>query len=317
MDGQTSLVWREINKKIQEQLGSEQKAFVFRGVHAALFEICLGLHLRSSHKRKIMCEAGYGDHLRHTEIELAKLGVRLKSTFEESVEQDEKATLAYIHDIDDALTAERYDHTASLKRIEATKIPRVHIAHHLFAFDKKIPSSVLDYDILVCGLSENYALVIAGEKVTVPTFMTSQWAWDPVVDAEALIKLASETKKETQQEILAFESNLPSGVEPWFQDGKSKRLFDRAAIVLKGRDSFAMQELIYKEWSKPMPPAGSHVLVESASYCRWANEVWFEQAERNQRSREDIQGLLFIDGSILTPEFKAVFSRCLQKLNSF
>lgn len=316
IDGLNPNTWRNLNQKVQENLGADSKVFVYPGIHHALFEICLGLHLRLPQKRKIVSETGWGDHLRHTEIELAKLGVRFKSTFEESMAQEEKATLAYVHDLDDSFTGELFDHSATLKSMAESRIHRIHIAHHLFQFNKSLVKKLGDYDIFICGLNENYALVFTGEKVSLPSLTVSQLPWSLETDGNQISHLLKQAGKEYPKEIQNFEANLPQDLEVWFDKSKSNRIFDRALVIVKNQDSSALQELLVDEMGFDLTAPGEDILVESPSFCRWANEVWFDQAAKFQRSREQIQGLLIVKGEAINADFAKKLERSLAKLKA-
>ena len=58
IDGNQPYAWDEVNGLAQRALGLENTVQVFRGTSHALFEICLGLHLKFSHKRKIVAQFG-------------------------------------------------------------------------------------------------------------------------------------------------------------------------------------------------------------------------------------------------------------------
>lgn len=314
VDAQKPIEWRQINQKIQEKLNCNSKVYVYRGIHQALFETCLGLHLRFSHKRKVVAELGFGDHLKKTEVELAKLGVRLRNQFEEGIEKEEQSTLAYIHDLDDSLSAELYDHIETLKGVAPTKMYRIHIAHHLFHIKKTFIQKLTDYDIMVCALNEEYALVFTGEKIVLPTLTVGQLAWNLKRDVANVIELISSDAPTNQSAIQEFEQSLPDGVKPWFDQETAKRIYDRSVVILDGHDGSAMVELLSEELGLKIGEPGAKNALESVSYCRWQNESWFEQAPFYSRTENDLRGMLIIDGQIIDGQFKEAFSKCLQKL---
>ena len=89
LDAQPPFLWRQINQVIKERLKSPNNVFLFRGMQHAVFETLMGLHLRFPHKRKLITEIGLGSHTRHVEMELAKMGVRFKESFEEDIAKEE------------------------------------------------------------------------------------------------------------------------------------------------------------------------------------------------------------------------------------
>ncbi len=314
LDAQSPFVWRQINEKIKQQLGCDSRVFLYRGLHQAVFETCLGLHLRFGHKRKIVAEAGFGDHLSQTEIELAKLGVRFKDRFDEDIAKEEKGCLAYIHDLDDALTAELYDHIETLKSIAATKIYRIHLAHHLFHIRKSFVQSLSEFDIIIVALSSDYSLVFTGEKVVLPRLTVGQLPWNFETDWPPVLQALETQEKLFQSEITKFETDLPTGVQPWFTEQPARRIHDRAVVILKDHDGAALLDLLNQALGIETCPLGHSNPIEAASLCRWNNDSWFQQAEKVGRSRQDMQGLMMIDGSIINAEFTETFKACFEKL---
>ena len=314
LDAQSPLIWRQINQIIKEKLGTQSNVLLYRGMHQAIFETCLGLNLRFGHKRKIVSETGFGDHLSHVEIELAKQGVRLKDQFEEDMAKEEKACLAYIHDLDDALTAELYDHIETLKALAPTKVYKIHLAHHLFHVRKSFVKSLTDFDIIIASLNQDYALVFTGEKIVLPTLTVAQLPWSLNGDAKPVLELIDNEQETFQPEITKFETSLPAGVVPWFTDQPARRIYDRAVVILQDHDGAAMMELLNKELAVDQCGLGNHNRVESPSLCRWQNDSWFKQAEKFGRTKEEMQGTLMIDGSLVNPEFSKTFASCLERL---
>lgn len=313
MSTQSPFEWQELNQSLKEVLSTEANVFVYRGLHQALFETCFGLHLRFSNKKRVIAETGFGDHLKKLEVELSKRGVRVKSEFSADMSSEEKETLVYLHDLDDAITAEVYDHIQTLKQLTETKIYRIHVAHHLFHIKKSFIQKLSEFDIMVCALSPEYALVFTGEKVVLPQLTVAQLAWNKKVDGDNIKDLIVSNHSLYPKEVQAFESSLPEGVEPWF-DQNASRIFDRAAVVCKNHDASAIRELLLEEMQIENNYPGQHGPIETASYCRWQNEVWFEQAESKQRSKNDMRGLLLIDGAIINDEFTQKFLACYQKI---
>lgn len=314
MSAQPSHEWQELNNEVKAQLGCESKVYVYRGLHQAIFETCFGLHLKFGHKRRIVAETGLGDHLKNTELELSRAGVRLKHHFEEDMKAEEKATLAYIHDLDDAISGELYDHIETLKKLAPTKLYRIHVAHHLFHIKKTFINKLSDFDIIICALSEDYALVFTGDKVVLPLLVAPQLSWNVQRDGQRIKGIIENDRKVYQPDIVNFETSLPSGVRPWFTVQPAKRIYDRSVVIVDDHDASALRDIILEEMQLEDLPPGSHTPIETASYCRWGNDAWFEQAYRFQRSKEDLRGLLLLDGSILTDQFKLVFKRSLEKL---
>lgn len=313
-DCQSPFTWEHLNKKVRQTLGCQSNVFVYRGTHQALFETCLGLHLRFSHKRKLIAEVGLGDHYKNLEVEMAKLGVRFKSRFEDEMEKEVKQSLVYIHDLDDSLTAELYNHIETLKKLATTKLYRIHIAHHLFLQKKTFIQKLSDFDIIICALNQKYALVFTGEKVVLPVLTVGQLSWDLERDYLEILPFIDSDQKSYQPEISEFEANLPEGLLPWFQT-EDKRIFDRSVVVLKNDDASALLELMAEEGIKA-EGLGCHNPIEAASYCRWENQTWFDQASQFSRTEEDMRGLLAISGETLTdPNFKQKLTSALEKLH--
>ncbi len=314
LDAQPPFVWRQINQFVKDKLGSPNNVYVYRGMHHALFETLVGLHLRFSHKRKIVKETGFGDHLTHVELELAKMGVRFKDEFETDMAKEEKATLAYVHDLDDALTGELYNHIETLKSVQDKKIYRIHLAHHLFGVNKTFVKNLSEYDIIIVSLDQNYALVFAGEKVTLPILTVSQLPWSIENDLVHVVKCLDSKTDVFQPEITQFEASLPSSAKPWFRDKNARRIYDRSVVFLPEHDGAAMMDLLKKTLSVEATPLGGDNKFETPSLCRWQNETWFSQAEKLGLPREQLQGTVIIDGCVVSTAFAQVFKDCLLQL---
>jgi hypothetical protein len=315
INGQAHFQWQEINKRIRAELGCQSKVFVFASFHQALFEVCMGLHLRFPHKKKIVAEMGLGDHFRFTEVELARHGVRTRPQLDlAAIDEEQKQILAYVHDMDDALTAEMYDHLDNLKAIAATKIVRVHLAHHLMQERSSFVNKLSDLDIVIAALDYNLALVFTGEKLSFPLLGTSQMSWCKDRDMDSILKRLRPPCPTFEKSILSFESQLPEGVEPWFPDPKHKRLFDRSLIYLPDHDGSAMVDLLLENLNLSSATPGEHCLLESASYARWQNEQWFERVEEQGRDWNQLRGMVMIHGSLLTKDFAEVFKKSLSQL---
>lgn len=315
LDAQPPYIWRQINQVIKEKLGGSNQVFLYRGMHHAIFETLMGLHLRFTHKRKLVTEIGLGDHLSHSEVELAKLGVRFKTEFETDMAKEEKACLAYIHDLDDALTGELYNHIETLKKVAGGKIYRIHLAHHLFQVKKSFVKNLSEYDIIIVSLSRDYALVLCGEKVSFPLLSAPQLPWSIESDARAVVQLMDKQVKLFQPEISQFESALPSKVRPWFRKQSARRIYDRAVVTLEGYDGAAMMSLLNQALKVESSPLGGDNAIETLSQCRWQNEVWYQQAERFDKTPEQIQGTIIISGALVNTALSQVFKECLQKLD--
>ena len=126
---------------------------------------------------KIIANMGLGSHLHTTQLEMAKLGVRFKPQFDADLDKECKASLAYISDWDDALTAERYNRSETLDKIENKSIFRIHILHHMFYFHREIIEQVKPHDIFICSLSKDLALIFTGEKVSLPQLSGGELYW--------------------------------------------------------------------------------------------------------------------------------------------
>ena len=305
--------WNHVNQAMRREVGCSSKVMAFRGTHQALFEICLGLHLKYSHKRKIVANTGFGDHIRNTEVELAKLGVRFKDRFEEDMDKEAKACLAYIQDLDDSITGELYNNIPTLKKLVNSKMIRIHVAHHLFHFKKSFVMNLTEFDICICALNEQYALAFCGDKVTLPQLAVSEMKWGDA-EIEEMTRILNESPLEDKSRVQDFESQLPEGVVPWFTSDCS-RIFDRALIILKEQDGSAFIDLLAEKFDRSSISPGELGAFESTSYCRWKNKIWFDQAEKLGRDPNDFRGLVGIASEALNENFQQTFNDTLIELN--
>lgn len=316
IDAQVSHDWNKINQGIKEKLECQSKVYLYPGLNFALYEICLGLHLKYSHKRKIVKEMGLGNHLRKIELEMAKLGVRFKDDFEDDMKKEEKACLAYVHDLDDALTGELFDHIETLKKIASTKMYRIHVAHHLFHTRRTFVQNLSEYDIIVASLDPGHALVFTGEKVSLPTLTVEQIPWNFDRDFKKVIQAIDRKSSLYQKEITEFEKTLPMGATPWFSKNMQKRIFDRSVVVINDADGSAFVDLLHNSLESKKKYPGEHQDFESTSFCRWHNDSWFKQAPDFDRSPEELRGLVAIDGRVLHAAFQECFNQCLKQIRS-
>ncbi len=314
LDAQSCHQWSKLNQSIQDQLDCQSKVYLYPGLSYALYEICLGLHLKYSHKRKIVKQLGFGSHLQKIEIEMAKLGVRFKDSFEDEIAKEEKACLAYIHDIDDAVTGELYDHIETLKFVSASKIIRIHVAHHLLSIRKNFIKNLSEYDIVVGSLGPNHTLVFTGDKVSISTLGVGELSWNYERDWPMISELIKNEVTPSQTLIEEFENSLPPQLTPWFPKGRSKRIFDRSVVVLKDGDGSAFVDLLYEELNLEKKWPGDNQALESVSYCRWQNESWFKQSQSFDRTPEELRGLVLIDSSIINSTLMESINVVIQKM---
>jgi len=314
INAQASFQWQEINKKIQDELNCESRVFLYKSFNQAVFEVLLGLHFRYPQKKRIVTDLGFGDHTKAAEVELARLGVRLRTEFADDFQSEEREVLAYVHDMDDPITAELYNHLDTLKKLSGSKIMRMHLAHHLLQERQSFVNKLSDFDIVVAALDYNLALVFAGEKISFPILGVASQSWDLKRDWPDLLKRLRPPCPTYEKAIQGFESALPEGVQPFFTNPLSQRLYDRSLIILEDFDGSALVDLLQEKLKFPANRPGEHSFLESVSYSRWQNQSWFDQAERMNKSVNDMRGLVLIHGSLLNEEFQKTFLQCLKEL---
>ena len=84
--------------------------------------------------------------------------------------------------------------------------------------------------------------------------------------------------------------------------------------VIKEMDAYAFMELFYKESGLEMHKPMEEGLMETTSYCRWQNDLWFQPAKNFSRTESQMRGLLCIEGKVLNPEFLEKFKNTFNNL---
>lgn len=314
INAQASFQWQEINKRIQGELNCQSRVFLYQSFNQAVFEVLLGLHFRYPQKKKIVTDLGFADHTKTAEVELARLGVRLKDKFNEDIQSEESEVLAYVHDMDDAITAELYNHLETLKKLAGIKVMRVHLAHHLLQERQSFINKLSDYDIVIAALDYDLALVFTGEKVSFPFLGVATQPWDAQRDWPDLLKRLRPLCPTYEKAIERFESSLPEGVRPFFTDRERQRLYDRSLVILEDFEGSALVDLLQEKLKLPASHPSEHSSLESVSYSRWQNQSWFDQAKKMNKTENEMRGLVLIHGSLLNEEFQKTFLQCLKEL---
>ena len=304
--------WYQLNQWVQTQLSSPHSVCVFPGIHHALMELCLSMHLRFTHRRKLVVNMGFGDHLKGAELELARLGVRFKDSFDEDLKKEEKSCLAFIYDEDDLVTSEILQNEQAVDKIRSTKILRVRINHNGFRSGSLDLEALDDNEILVASLSPDYAIVVGGSKAPTPNLTVASLPWGDHRHQENLSKIFSTTRTEYHQAVSELEAQLPEEIVPWFTRDGSKRRFDRSVFVLKHHDGSAFRSLFLRD----QDGTSKNSFVETTSQGRWDSDICFRQAESKDRSLEELRGLVVIDGSQISSETLPKIKEILAELNT-
>jgi|GEM_PF-2184389 len=318
INGQVPYGWDHLNQVARESLGVPHAVQVFKSTPHALFDICLGLHLKFSHKRKVISQLGQGSHLHNLQIEMAKLGVRFKKEFEVSpegdIDKDVKATLAYVCDRDDALTAEVFDRSKELAALAEKSIFRIHIFHHSYQVRPEILSEIGPYDIFVISINADMTVAVMGDKCLLPAFSANSLRWD--LPEKELRTALSFRRKEDLRKVIDFESNGIAEAEAWFPPDFEDRLFDRAVVTFPEFDGAAVVELFHQMHGLTWNPAGQRNLLETTSFSRWKNKLWLDQAQDFGRSPEDIRGTVSISLAALTDGFQKHLQETVNELKT-
>lgn len=311
-------LWFQLNEQLQKSLGSPTRLLVYRNFNQAVFETLLGLHLRFPSKKKWLSQLGFGDHTRAVQMELAKFGARMESLDPNQVLKDgsldERSLLAFVHDLDDSLTGELYDHIENLQVISKTRVPRIHLAHHLYLERPSFINRLSDVDIVIAGVDESLAMVFLSEKMSYPLLGAQVMNWHLEQDLVDFTKRAKRGFPTFEDRILKFEAQLPSGLSPWFKGHQQQRLFDRSLISVEHHDGLAFIEMLSEMLEIPLGQPGENCLLETASFSRWRNPVWLEQAERLGRTPEDLRGLVMIHGSLINGDLTQKMMEALKEL---
>ena len=309
--------WHEINNRVQEELVCKIPVKVSPGLHQALFQVGLSLSLLFPKKKKIVSQMGFGKHLSQLELWFARQGVSFKDVWTEEPLEGAKDTLAYIHDVDDALTAQMYNHLEVLRWINSSSTPIVcvHVVHHLFHFQRNFVNSLQDWDILVASISPNCALIFLGKALENLDLSLIFFPWSLSKDGDLILKVLRENRVQDKKRVLDFESSLPKDIHPWFESDSS-RIYDRSVVCLENMDAFSFMELWSEKKETPLSSPGFSSLFEVASPYRWNHEDWLALPKGSTRSLKDVQELLCIDLQVLEEEFMESFHQIIMEVKS-
>jgi len=297
ISGQLLYQWEKLNSSIQEKLKlSETSALVFHSPSHALYECLMSLHLKFSHKRKIVAFLGQGDHGKMAQMEIAKLGVRFKDQFEDDLEKEKKMVLCTLSDGDNALTGEIFDSPDFLEKQKNMDLFMIKIFHHMWP---KHLENIQEKEIRILRLSRNHTIALLGSKVSLNGLGASTLNWN-CQDYAAIEEALNQRPKEDKKTIQDFETQFSQDNhwEKWFSDNTG-RYFDRCFLKLKGLDGGAFISLFNEQQGSSELPLGSSQTLESLSFSRWQNQNWLDQGEQFGCTAQDIKESVIIPLSLI------------------
>jgi hypothetical protein len=314
--------WAQLNQSYRQALGladdPRYSIQIYTSVSHALSEVCTSLSDLIPHKRTVAHFASMGPDFDSVAVTLSKKELTLKKFTHEEILAAEfftplaKDLLLLVTGIDDPVTAARHDFNFLTERLKEKKYYHIQLSNFLHAHEPiKLPTH---YEVLVLSLTQNRTLVIAGERAKIKPDLTPKLVidWDPsgeVLNAVQNIFLkktsaGDEKVQEANARILEFEKNLPSGMRPYFSLGAA-RVFDRAVVLCEGVDGLSLISRL-----------GEDSNFETTSLCRHFDQKLFLHLISSEISFENLRGMILIDESQLSPEFKKKLTQTYTELLS-
>lgn len=277
--------WDEVNDLAKAKFGFEGTVRVFQSMSQAVFEIAMAAQNLYAHKRQFFHSLGYGTHADEGLLFLARQGTKgVEFTVDAVPPLDDKKTLFWLCDVDDAVTGEIL-HDPSTSSLEA-KVFRIWI-HHRHHFYKPPPQAIGDNDVFVFAGEDGLVVAHFGKRAA-----SLQMVLAPTLKWESGPPLKNfPVRQEHKMWVQKIESEKWAGSESFFTAPVS-RLFDRAILVWKDLDAGALRELLISKQKL----AANH--VEAVSLSRWNETRLLAQFEKRQVPGNVFRGTLLLSSEL-------------------
>lgn len=263
-----------------------------------------------AHKKQFYYSLGMGTHADEGVLYLARQGTKaIEFPLDQPPQIDDKKTLFWLCDVDDALTAQIYQ-TPENSALDG-KVFRIWISHQRHYFEG-LPPVVPDTDIMIysMGSASGACVVHFGKRAQGLQMLlapTLHWGSFPVIKT---FDLRQENKSWVEQ----VEKNQWAGGVAFFEK-PGPRIYDRALLVWKNCDASAIRDLLIQD-HKVSP---SH--LEAFSLSRWNETKLIGQFEKRGYSSDVFRGALVISAELakdtgFQKKIESVVST-LQKMSSF
>lgn len=301
---------------------------IYAGYQHALFEATVGLGRLFSHKRSIATVepaepvaaaieaafAGEGYNIRHLR-DLSSLNA--SSAADEALLQNATELAFVVFSDDDPVTGRVFDHSRLLGELKDQRIFRIHLSHAAHRFAPGIPQPA-PYEIRICSLSPERALLVAGERFKIQPALAPRLPWHAAASVDERLAVISPERYQVQKKtILDFEDSLPEGFRSYFDAKDQQRVFDRAVIVADEVDGFALIDELARALGVALAVApGVDGQLETSSPCRWNDLRYTDWLLARGEKETTIRGLIVIDPALLKPELPSALVTAARTLKA-
>ncbi len=275
---------------------------VYRGLHHALTEVCIGLTQQFPHKKKAFYLEALSPFISRPMKQLSINGYQVISKPKELLKDSESFTnslgkedLFCLYSDDDPLLGVCHD----VERLEGLlgekKVFSLRISHNRFlsAGFEKSPGPM---HVQILQLSRQYCVVISGLRARVPDLISGGLTWTEE-DLTAIVSGFNKKLQEDEAAVKHFEAHLPEGARTLIPES-AQRLYDRSVFYWSDMDGHAfIHYLNQMSSSKPLFPPGESPLMEACSRSRWGEIKYFDWLMSSGVKPEALRGLVVLDAS--------------------
>jgi hypothetical protein len=277
--------WDEINDAVKSSLKFEGTTKVFQSVSQAIFEIAMSVQNLYSHKKQFYYSLGMGTHADEGILYLARHGTKgIEFPADEPPLLEDKKTLFWLCDVDDAITGQLYFEPGSSSL--DNKVFRIWISHRRH-FTQPPAKSIGDNDIFIYSAEGGTVVAHFGKRA-----QGLQMILAPTLNWEHVPKFTGfPLRTEQQSWVENLESSKVAGAETLFPT-PIKRIHDRALLVWRDFEAGALRDLLIK--NHQLNPAH----VECVSLHRWNEAKLIPQFEKRNWANEVFRGLLIFSTAL-------------------
>lgn len=279
--------WDEINEAVKAATQFEGTAKIFQSVSQAIFEIAMSVQNLYAHKKQFYYSLGFGTHADEGILYLARQGTKgIEFPADQPPTIEDKKTLFWLCDLDDALTGQLYqdEATSSLD----PKIFRIGVSHRTH-FTQAPQKSIGDNDIRIYAADSGPVIAHFGKRAqSLQMLLAPTLKWDHLAPFKGF-----EVRPEQKNAIEALEASSLAGAKAFF-NAPVPRLYDRALLVWNEWDAGALREILIRDHQVPAP------LIETVGLSRWNEPKLIAQFEKRGLSNETFRGLLILSAALTT-----------------
>jgi hypothetical protein len=297
-------VWDDLNERTKDALAATAQVRVYQSVNHALLEIGMSFQVLYSHKRQyLVTTSSLGTHCEDLTVYLSRQGIKSIQQELTSIEPiDDKKTLFWVLDVDDAITAQKYLEVSTPP--SDTKVFRIFLFHHqhLVQFPDK---NVSETDIYILSHPETGgAVALFGRRAqNISSFICSTLNWEKFSNIYQF-----PSKKENKAWVENMEKREWQGSQALLK-GINVRLYDRAILTWTTLDGGALRQILIDDYKVN----ANH--LESLSLYRWLDTRLIQQYGQRNWTPEQLRGTLILSSALSEDsDFENKLESALQKL---